>query len=70
MPDSMMFDKICLIPETIRIIEKYSEFVTSAFNEIISHQYENSDTDIVFQICTQYIPILKIKVEELLNSSL
>lgn len=38
------------------------------FRDLISHHYEKLDTDIVYEICTQYIPLLYKKIKVLLNT--
>ena len=38
------------------------------FHDLISHHYEKLDTELVFDICTIYIPRLKQQIEELLTS--
>lgn len=37
------------------------------FRDIISHQYEKLDTDIVYDICTEYVPLFSSKIKALIN---
>lgn len=52
------------------IIDINSEEISSIirFRDLISHHYEKLDTQLVFEICTIYIPPLKRQIEELLTS--
>lgn len=37
------------------------------FRDLISHHYEKLDTEVVYDICTQYVPILHLQIKELLK---
>jgi uncharacterized protein with HEPN domain len=37
------------------------------FRDLISHHYEKLDTEVVYDICTQYVPILRLQIKELLK---
>ncbi len=52
------------------IIDVNTEEISSIirFRDLISHHYEKLDTELVFDICTFYIPRLKQQIEELLTS--
>ena len=39
------------------------------FRDLISHHYEKLDTELIFDICTIYIPRFKQQIEELLTSN-
>ena len=79
---SMAFDAILMrlqvLGENIKMINKkdqtlflkIEEEVSSIirFRDLISHHYEKLDTDIVYDVCTQYIPRLKQQIEELLDT--
>jgi uncharacterized protein with HEPN domain len=79
---SMIYDAILMrlqvLGENVKTINKkdptlftkIEEEVSSIirFRDLISHHYEKLDTDIVYDICTQYIPRLKQQIQELLNT--
>jgi uncharacterized protein with HEPN domain len=37
------------------------------FRDIISHHYEKLDTDIVYDICPEYLPLFDLKITALIN---
>ncbi len=53
-------------PDLFNKIEE-EVFLIIRFRDLISHHYEKLDTEIVFEIGTQYLPRLKQQIEELLN---
>ena len=63
--------------ENIKTIDKHSpdlfnsiQYEVSSiirFREIISHHYEKLDTELVFEICTEHLPLLHAKIEAILN---
>lgn len=80
--NKMKFDAIMMrlqaIGENIKKIDKIDDsffavkldFDTNLiirFRDFISHHYEKLDTDIVFEICENEIPILKNKIIEIRN---
>jgi len=72
--------RLQVIGENIKkIIKLQPEFFTSGllfdtnniirFRDFISHHYEKLDTDIVFEICKNDIPVLKEKIQTLLSNN-
>lgn len=37
------------------------------FRDIISHHYEKLDADVVYDICTEYLPLFDLKIKALIN---
>ena len=78
---AMAYDAILMrlqvIGENIKTIDKHSpdlfnsiQYEVSSiirFREIISHHYEKLDTGVVFEICTDHLPLLHAKIEAILN---
>ena len=78
---AMAYDAVLMrlqvIGENIKTIDKHSpdpfnsiQYEVSSiirFREIISHHYEKLDTEIVFEICTEHLPLLHAKIEAILN---
>jgi uncharacterized protein with HEPN domain len=60
-----------LLKENREMFLGIEEEVTSIIRlrDLISHHYEKLDTEIVFEICTDYLPPLKLQIERLLNST-
>ena len=78
---AMAYDAVLMrlqvIGENIKTIDKHSpdlfnsiQYEVSSiirFREINSHHYKKLDTELVFEICPNYIPRFKQQIEELLT---